>query len=98
MAEEDKKKDSILDDIYQKQIEDEMVNIAYDNSYKVLTGEVTFDSLLDGIYEEETALMGFDPEHGPSKLELENMIMWYEEYEEYQRCAKLHKILTEKYP
>jgi hypothetical protein len=98
MAEEDKNKDSILDNIYQKQIEDEMVNIAYDNSYKILIGEITFDSLLEEATDElETALVGFDPECGPSKSELENMILWYEQYEEYERCAKLHTILINKY-
>lgn len=98
MAKEDKDKDSILDDIYQRQVEEEMVNIAYDNSYRVLIGEITFDSLLEETTEQETALMGFDPDYGPSKSELENMILWYEEYEEYERCAKLHEILIKKYP
>ena len=98
MAKEDKDKDSILDDIYQRQVEEEMVNIAYDNSYRILIGEITFDSLLDRVTEDESALMGFDPDYGPSLAELENMIVWYEEYEEYERCGRLHEILKSKYP
>ena len=42
--------------------------------------------------------MGFDPDYGPSLAELENMIVWYEEYEEYERCGRLHEILKSKYP
>jgi len=98
MSEEEKNKDP-LDDIYQKQIEEEMVNIAYDNSYKILSGEMTFDSLLECDYiDGDSALMGFDPEYGPLQSELENMIEWYIDSEEYERCAKLHEILISKYP
>ena len=56
------------------------------------------DSLLNQVTEDESALMGFDPDYGPSLAELENMIVWYEEYEEYERCGRLHEILKSKYP
>ena len=42
--------------------------------------------------------MAFDPDSGPLQTELEGMIAWYIESEEYERCAMLRDILEEKFP
>jgi hypothetical protein len=43
-------------------------------------------------------IMAFDPERGPKKEELENMIAHFIETEQYERCAKLTEILNKTYP
>ena len=50
MSEEDR--DGPLDDIYQREVELEMVNTAYINSYRVLIGEITFDNLIHDSFKE----------------------------------------------
>lgn len=80
-------------------IEHLMLETAYENSYKVLTGKITFSELLDekdilGL----TALMAYDPAKGIKKHELESMIEFYVERDDseyYLRCAELKKILDE---
>ena len=86
-------------------IENAILEIAYDNSYGVLVKEVSFDDLLNRHVAQEkeygySALMAFDPGSGPKKEELENMIQYYAEPERemYERCAKLNKIMNERYP
>lgn len=98
MSKEEEEFDA-MDDITQKQIEMEMVEIAYANSYRVLTGEIEFDALLEDSFKDgDSALLAFDPDSGPLQTELEGMIAWYVESEEYEKCALLRDILTEKYP
>jgi hypothetical protein len=97
MSEEDR--DGPLDDIYQREVELEMVNTAYINSYRVLIGEITFDNLIhDSFKEGNTALMAFDPDNGPMLEELESMIEWYEDSEEYEKCMKLKNIMNIEFP
>ena len=97
MSEEDR--DGPLDDIYQREVELEMVNTAYINSYRVLIGEITFDNLIhDSFKEGNTALMAFDPDNGPMLEELKSMIEWYEDSEEYEKCMKLKNIMNIEFP
>ena len=42
--------------------------------------------------------MAFDPDCGPKKHELENMIDHWIEKEEYEKCQKLLGILHKAYP
>jgi hypothetical protein len=35
-----------------------------------------------------------DIDLGPSDDDIENMITWYEQYEEYEKCAELQKVLS----
>lgn len=97
MSEEDR--DCPLEEIYQREIELEMVNTAYINSYRVLIGEITFDNLIhDSFREGNTALMAFDPDNGPMLEELKSMIEWYEDSEEYEKCMKLKNIMNIEFP
>jgi hypothetical protein len=36
-----------------------------------------------------------DVDGGPTKSDLENIIIYFQEREEYEKCAVLHKMLTE---
>tara|TARA_R100000951_G_C2573412_1_gene159532 strand:+ start:214 stop:540 length:327 start_codon:yes stop_codon:yes gene_type:complete len=97
--EEDGREYDPMEDIKRKEAELDQVNLAYDNSYKVLTGEIDFHTLLEDSFKDgDSALMAFDPDSGPLQTELEGMIAWYIESEEYERCAMLRDILEEKFP
>jgi|TARA_R100000084_G_scaffold109297_1_gene75477 hypothetical protein len=91
------------DDIMRKIEEAEKNSIllekAFNNAYLVLTEAVTFETLLRNSYRNgDNAIMAFDPERGPKKYELENMIIHFTEQEEYEKCAVIRDMLKDLYP
>mgnify|MGYP000950055164 FL=1 len=94
---EDKKNE--LSEIEQMQLDAVMLETAYNNSYLVLTNQITFEDLLtDKFTKGGEAVMAFDPTEGPLQEELENMISYYIEEEAYEKCAKLQKLVNKIYP
>jgi len=92
-------KDDIMDEIAQMQMDEILLNKAYNNSYLVLSGQITFDELLGRNFKkEESMILAFDPDCGPKEEEIENMIAHYIDQENYERCAKLQSILNKTYP
>ena len=66
---------------------------AFENSYKVLTKKTTFEKLMDtkdkfGI----KAIMIYDPSEEPNEDVWDDVIYYYEDLEEYERCAELLKL------
>ena len=91
--------DDIMDKIQQAQLDQILLDKAFDNAWLILSGQITFDELLGRNFKnEESMIMAFDPHHGPKKEELENMIAHYIDNEHYERCAKLQKILDKTFP
>lgn len=91
--------DDIMDRIHQAQLDQILLDKAYDNAWLILSGQITFDELLgQNFRNEESMIMAFDPGEGPKEQELENMIAHYIEQEQYERCAKLTEILNKTYP
>lgn len=88
-----------LSELDKMQLDRVMLEMAYENSYRVLTKKVAFEDLI----EEKTligatALMAYDPTEGIRKNELEDMIQYYidqDESEYYLRCAELKKLLDD---
>ena len=81
------------------QLDAVMLETAYNNSYLVLTNQITFEDLLtDKFTKGGEAVMAFDPTEGPLQEELENMISYYIEEEAYEKCAKLQKLVNKIYP
>ena len=86
-----------LSDADRIKIENAMLDLAYENSYAVLTHEISFEDLLAekakfGV----SAILSFDPMDGPRKKDIEDIISYYvglDEPEYYLRCAELKKIL-----
>ena len=83
-------------------LENRILRQAYDNSFQVLTKKITFEELMeeDNSFGFST-LLAYDPHTGIRKHELESIIAYYvglDEPEYYLRCAKLKKIMDEKYP
>jgi hypothetical protein len=55
--------------------------------------------MLDNKFDENlTAVLAFDPEEGPMLYELENMLHYYVDNEEYECCVKIRDIMHEKFP
>ena len=99
MEEEPEEYDQELTEEERAQFERELLEKAYDNTYRMLTEKITLDELMseEGILG-LTALLAYDPKRGIRKHELEGTIDYYVDMEEYEKCAKLKKILNEKYP
>jgi|TARA_R110000782_G_scaffold71688_1_gene143706 hypothetical protein len=87
-----------LTEIEQMQMDAILLETAYNNAWQVLSGNVSFDLMMKKQFTKGAELvLPYDPEKGPKKDELENMIAYYIETEEYEKCAKLTQILKEKY-
>ena len=88
-----------LQEIKQRQIDEEILADAFSNSYRILTNEMTFNDMLDDkLSENLTTVLAFDPEEGPRLYELENMLYYYIDTEEYERCARIRDIMHETFP
>lgn len=87
-------------DMIKKQEENEsLLAKAYQNSYDVLTKKITFEDLMMSDFQDNNStILAFDPDCGPKKSELENMIEFYIENENYERCSELNKILKRMHP
>lgn len=94
---EEEYEDDYLTETEKRNLEQHILHIAYENSYRVLTAKIPFEELLtenesDGV----SAIISYDPTEGIQKEELESMIAYYLEIDEskyYLRCAELKKIL-----
>ena len=84
--------------VEEMQKEQELLENAYNNSYLMLTNRVTMDYVLDASESEYGFVMAHNSHMGPTKVELENMILFFIETEEYEKCADLKKMLNRKYP
>lgn len=86
-----------LGDIEKAEVAEKMLEKAYDNSFKIITEELTFDELLDNDIANnvEYTVVMHDVETGFNKETIEAMIDWYVESEEYEKCATLHEMIKE---
>jgi hypothetical protein len=88
-----------LSDIQQMQLDAIILDTAYNNAWMLLTGEITFEELISTQFSEGKELvMAYDPENGPKLEELENMIAYFVEEEDYEKCAALRDIMFKAYP
>ena len=88
-----------MQEIKQREKDELLLADAFKNSYMILTQEISFNEMLDNKFNENlSTVLAFDPEEGPLLCELENMIEFYSENEEYERCSKLRDIMHERFP
>ena len=77
-------------------ISDDMLMQAFDNSYKIIIKEATYMQIVretDG----EVVLLAHDPIGKKIKLsEIEDILIFYEMVEWYERCAVLKKIIDKR--
>tara|TARA_R110001632_G_scaffold45872_7_gene116710 strand:+ start:2187 stop:2507 length:321 start_codon:yes stop_codon:yes gene_type:complete len=96
---DNQKEDSGLTEMEQMQLDAVLLETAYENSFLVLTNQITFEDLLVKKFKHgHEAVLAFDPDEGPELTEFENMIAFYIETEEYERCAKIRDIMLNSYP
>ena len=75
---------------------DEILGRAYDNGYRLLVEGMLFRDL-----ELECVDMGLDlyltyfREDGPDLLDMEDMLEWYEDREEYEKCAGIRDYIKQ---
>ena len=76
------------------EMEQMMVQKAFENSYKVVTKRVTFEELMNvKTAFGQRAILIYDPSEGYDNEVLEDMIAYFEDEEEYEKCAELKQIL-----
>ena len=75
------------------EMEQVMIEMAFENSYEIITEQTTFEKLLDKKGDVEKAILIYNPSDGWGKDEIEDLIYYFEDTEEYEKCAKLKKIL-----
>ena len=78
------------------EMEQIMVQKAFENSYKIVTKKMTFDELLDvtSVFGHKIqAILIYDPSEGWDDDVLIDLIQYFEDEEEYEKCAELKKIL-----
>lgn len=77
-------------------ISDDMLMIAFGNSYKIITREATYTQIVNDT-EGDVVLLAHDPTTRKATLtELEDIIMFYEMVEYYEKCAVLKKIMDKR--
>jgi hypothetical protein len=77
-------------------ISDDMLMIAFGNSYKIVTGETTYTQIVRDT-EGDVVLLAHDPTTRKATLtELEDIIIFYEMVEHYEKCAVLKKIMDKR--
>tara|TARA_R110000796_G_scaffold249335_1_gene376992 strand:+ start:910 stop:1269 length:360 start_codon:yes stop_codon:yes gene_type:complete len=85
-----------------EEFENKIVDIAFENSYLILTKRKTFDELLEQEYEEflledySIGLFAHDPVEDISNDIAEIMIKHFEEKEEYEKCFEIKKVMQSK--
>lgn len=88
-----------LNEVQQMQLDAIILDTAYNNAWMLLTGEITFDELISSQFSEGKELvMAYDPDNGPKIEEFENMIAYFVEEEDYEKCAQLRDIMFKAYP
>ena len=78
-----------------KELGYEELDIAMNDGYHILIGDITIDDLIDG--KKEHVFLSFDPDEIKTEegwaLTINRMIDYFIEVEEYEKCAELKKII-----
>lgn len=66
-----------------------LIKVGMDNSYLILTGNLTAETILELAQEDEIVSFAHDPDEGFKEENLLEMLEYYEELEEYEKCSVL---------
>ena len=78
-------------------VEELIIDAAFRNSFKIITGNKTLEDLLDKKSDDPNAMHAIcahEPGEEPSIDTLENMMAYFVETEEYEKCAKIRDIIN----
>jgi len=75
------------------EVEQMLIDRAFENSYLILTKKTTMDALMErkskfGM----KAMLMYDPSEKPDKDLFDDMIHYFEDNEDYEKCAELLKL------
>jgi hypothetical protein len=78
------------------EMENMIMDQAFENSYKIITKKMTFEELakkktLPSL--EAHTILVYDPTEEPDTEVIEDLILHFEDREEYEKCAELKRIL-----
>jgi hypothetical protein len=77
---------------------DEILMRAYDNGYRLLFNEVSYRGLEKECVERgEDMYLTYYRDDGPELSDMEDMLDWYEDEEEYERCAKVRDYIRDNF-
>jgi len=93
MGELNGKEEKELTEVEEMELERRMMELAYENSYRVLTNKLSFKELMTGNHGQgRSAIMAHDPQEGVNMREMDVIIRFFEEREEYEKCAELKSV------
>ena len=73
--------------------EEELTRSAFENTYNILIGGITLKQLIDKGSPKISGATLFNPRKKEKDIQMiDNMIAYYTETEEYEKCAQLVKI------
>ena len=78
------------------EMENMIMEQAFENSYKIITKKMTFEDLAEKtkkLSSSSHTILVFDPTEDPDKEVIEDLIWHFEDRAEYEKCAELKKIL-----
>ena len=79
------------------ELEDLIVETAFNNSFLVITGRKKFEDLLDmKTVDGSSAVMAHTPDEEMSLDTLENMMAYFVDTEEYEKCAEIRDIIIDR--
>lgn len=78
--------------------EQEIMIAAIENSYLMLTGKISLKDIITLDEHMEIAITAYDPEEGPTEVQLDTIIKHFEGTEEYEKCAEIKAIKDDMFP
>lgn len=84
-----------LNEIEKMKKQEDLLNEAVNNSYDIVTKKTTLADLLLEREDGDYTAIAHDMENGWTNDDLEIFIVYFEDKEEYEKCATLKKILDE---
>ena len=79
------------DEFEQLEMEHHIMATAFRNSYEIVTGKQTFEDLLG---ENGTILIAHDLDNGPAVEDLDSILYYFEDEEEFEKCVEIRDLIT----
>jgi hypothetical protein len=77
---------------------EEIMREAYDNSYRLLTGDISYRALERECNDRDADMyLTYYSDDGATLEDVEEMLEWYEEKEWYERCAVIKRYIDKEF-
>lgn len=81
-----------MNEMEQLAAEQRLLDKAFRNSYKIITGKTSFENILEEV---GGLLIAHDIAGGPDIPDLDNMLDYFIEVEEYNKCAEIRDLIKD---